>query len=251
MTQSCQSSTTLTSTIKGRDMTSKKKQARIAGLLYLMLIPTGIFSLIYVPSTLIVFGDAAATMQNIEASELLYRSGIYVGLLSSLIYLLVALALYRLLKEVSEKQAVLMVAFVVIAVAASFANSFNQLAVLIILSKPDFLSAFEPAQLEGVAYLFVRLQGHGIQIIQIFWGLWLIPMGILVYRSGFIPKIIGVSVWLAAFAYLMSNFMFVLLPQYQAALSPIMTGLEMLELPIIFWLLIVGVRIPPGETSRS
>jgi len=230
-------------------MTSRKKQARIAGLLYLMLVPTGIFSLIYVPSTLIVSGDAAATIQNIEASELLYRSGMYVGLLSNLIYLLVALALYRLLKHVSEKQATLMVAFVVLGVAASFANSFNMLAVLIILGKPDFLSVFDPAQLEGAAYLFVRLQSHGTQIIQIFWGLWLIPMGILVYRSGFIPKIIGVSLWLAASAYLMSNFTFVLLPQYKATLSPIITGLEMLELPIILWLVIVGVRTPPGETS--
>lgn len=230
-------------------MTSRKKQARIAGLLYLMLVPTGIFSLIYVPSTLIVSGDATATIQNIEASELLYRSGIYVGLLSSLIYLLVALALYRLLKHVSEMQATLMVAFVVLGVAASVANSFNMLAVLIILGKPDFLSVFDPAQLEGVAYLFVRLESHGTQILQIFWGLWLIPMGILVYRSGFIPKIIGVSLWMAAVAYLMSNFTFVLLPQYKAALSPIITGLEMLELPIILWLVIVGARIPPGETS--
>ena len=350
-------------------MISRKKQARIAGLLYLMLLPTGIFSLIYVPSTLIVFGDAAATIQNIEASELLYRSGIYVGLLSNLIYLLVALALYRLLKDVSEKQATLMVAFVVLGVAASFANSFNQLAVLVILGKPEFLSAFDSAQLEGVAYLFIRLQSHGNQIIQIFWGLWLIdtaaaatiqnigasellyrsgiyvgllsnliyllvalalyrllkdvsekqatlmvafvvlgvaasfansfnqlavlvilgkpeflsafdsaqlegvaylfirlqshgnqiiqifwglwliPMGILVYRSGFIPKIIGVSLWFAAFAYLMSNFTFLLLPQYIAALSPIITGLEMLELPIILWLVIVGTRTPPGEAS--
>ena len=230
-------------------MTSRKKQARIAGLLYLMLVPTGIFSLIYVPSTLIVSGDAAATIGNIEASELLYRSGIYVGLLSSLIYLLVALALYRLLKHVSETQATLMVAFVVLGVAASFANTFNMLAVLIILGKPDFLSVFDPAQLDGVAYLFVRLESHGTQIIQIFWGLWLIQMGILVYRSGFIPKIIGVSLWLAASAYLMSSFTFVLLPQYKAALSPIITGLEMLELPIIFWLLIVGARTPPGETS--
>jgi len=230
-------------------MTSKKKQARFAGLLYLMGVPTSIFSLFFVPSTLIVSGDAATTIQNIKASELLYRSGIYIGLLSGLIYLLVALALYRLLKEVSESQATLMVAFVVIAVAASFANSFNELAVLIILSEPDFLSAFDPVQQEGFAYLFVRLQSHGVQIIQIFWGLWLIPMGILVYRSGFIPKIIGISVWLAAFGYLMSNFTFMLLPQYKATLSPIITGLEMLELPIIFWLVIVGARTPPGKTS--
>ncbi len=230
-------------------MTSRKRQARLAGLLYLMLLPTGIFTLIYVPSTLIVSGDAAATIQNIAASELLYRTGIYVGLLSNLIFLLVALALYRLLKDVSEKQAILMVTFVVIGVAAAFANSFNELAVLIILGKPDFLAAFDATQLEGIAYLFVRLQSYGIQVIQIFWGLWLIPMGILVYRSGFIPKIIGVSLWLAAFAYLLSNFLFLLLPQYKAALSPIITGLEILELPIIFWLVIVGAKSPAIESS--
>ena len=144
-----------------------------------------------------------------------------------------------------------MVAFVVIAVAATIANSSNELAVLLILSKPEFLSAFDASQLEGIAYLFVRLQSHGIQIIQIFWGLWLIPMGVLIYRSGFIPKVIGISVWLAAFGYLLGNFTFILLPQYKAALSPIITGLEMFELPIIFWLVIVGVRTPPGETSQA
>ena len=230
-------------------MTSRKKQARIAGLLYLMLVPTGIFSLIYVPSTLFVFGDAAATVENIEAAEILYRAGIYVGLLSNLIFLLVALALYRLFKDVSEKQATLMVVLVVVSVAVSFTNSFNQLAVLIILDQPEFLSAFDSMQLQGAAYLFLRLQSHGIQIIQIFWGLWLIPLGILVYRSGFIPKILGVSLWLAASAYLMSNFLFLLLPQYQAALSPLITALEMLELPMILWLVIVGVRTPAGERS--
>ena len=230
-------------------MTSKKKQARVAGLLYLLGVPTSIFSLFYVPTALVIPGDAAATIQNIGASGLLYRSGIYVGLLSALIYLLVALALYRLFKEISESQAALMVVFVVIAVAATFANAFNELAVLLILSKPEFLSAFDASQLEGIAYLFVRLQSHGIQIVQIFWGLWLIPMGVLIYRSGFIPKIIGVSLWLAALGYLLSNFTFVLLPQYKDSLSPIITALELFELPIIFWLVIVGTRTPPGEAS--
>ena len=225
-----------------------KKQARVAGLWYLLGVPTSIFSLLYVPTTLVVAGDPAATMQNIQASELLYRAGIYVGLVSALIYLIVALALYRLFKGVSESQAALMVVFVVIAVAATFANSANELAVLLMLGKPDFLSAFDPSQLEGLAYLFVQLQNHGIQIIQIFWGLWLIPMGVLVYRSGFIPRIIGVSLWLAALGYLLGNFTFLLLPQYKAVLSPVITGLEMFELPIIFWLVIMGVRTPTGES---
>jgi len=111
------------------------------------------------------------------------------------------------------------------------------------------LAAFNEAQLEGTAYLFIRLQSHGIQIIQIFWGLWLIPMGILVYRSGFIPKIFGVSLWLAASAYLLSNFTFLILPQYKATMSPVITGLEMLELPIILWLVIVGAKTPAAGTA--
>ena len=136
-------------------------------------------------------------------------------------------------------------------VAVSIANSFNQLAVLIILDKPEFLSAFGPAQLEGAAYLFLRLQSHGIQIIQVFWGLWLIPLGILVYRSGFIPKILGIMLWLAAFGYVLSNFTFMLLPEFKAALSPIITALTLFELPIIFWLVIVGVNTPTQEPSES
>ncbi len=229
-------------------MSSKKKQARVAGLLYVLLVPTGIFSLIYVPSVLIVFGDATATIQNIASSELLFRSGILVGLLSNIIYLFVALALYHLLKDISHKLGTLMVTLVVISVAASFANAFNELAVLIILSGPDFLSVFDKPQLDAAAYLFVRLHSHGIQIIQIFWGLWLFPLGLLVYRSGFIPKILGVSLLIAGSAYLISSFTFLILPQYEAAISPFITALETLELPIILWLLIVGAKTQAGET---
>ncbi len=229
-------------------MSSKKKQARVAGLLYVLLVPTGIFSLIYVPSALIVFGDATATIQNIASSELLFRSGILVGLLSNIIYLFVALALYHLLKDISHKLGTLMVTLVVISVAASFANAFNELAVLIILSGPDFLSVFDKPQLDAAAYLFVRLHSHGIQIIQIFWGLWLFPLGLLVYRSGFIPKILGVSLLIAGSAYLISSFTFLILPQYKAAISPFITALETLELPIILWLLIVGAKTQAGET---
>ncbi len=228
-------------------MISTKKTARIAGLLYLLLALTGVFSLIYVPTTLVVFGDATATAENIRSSELLFRSGILSGLVSNVIFVFLVLALYRLLKETSHKQAMLMVTLVVISVATGFANTINQLGALIALSGADFLSVFEKPELDAIAYLFIRLNSWGIQIIQIFWGLWLFPFGLLVYRSGFIPKILGVLLMIAGFGYLLGSFMFQILPQYNDALSTFIMVLEMGELPIIFWLLIVGAKARSEE----
>ena len=231
-------------------MVSKKKAARIAGLLYILLALTGVFSLVYVPTSLVVFGDATATAENIRSSELLFRSGILSGLVSNVIFVFLILALYHLLKEISHKQAMLMVTLVVISVATGFANTINQLGALIALSGADFLSVFEKPELDAVAYLFIRLNSWGIQIIQIFWGLWLFPFGLLVYKSGFIPKILGVLLIIAGFGYLLGSLMFQILPQYNGALSTFITVLEMGELPIILWLLIVGAKTQMGETTE-
>jgi len=152
-------------------MNPKKKEAHMAGLLYLALAVTGVFSLLYVPSTLIVFGDAATPADNIRSSELLFRAGILSGLVSSVIFVFLALALYRLFKEINRRQAMLMVILVAISVAISFANTINQLGALIALSRADFLSVFDQSELDSLAYLFVRLNSWGIQIIQIFCGL--------------------------------------------------------------------------------
>jgi hypothetical protein len=225
-----------------KDMNSTKKTARIAGFLYLLLALTGAFSILYVPSTLIVFGDAAATAEKIASSQLLFRAGILSGVVSHVIFVLLVLVLYHLLREISRKQAMLMVTFVVIGVATGFVNTINQLGALIALSGADFLSAFEEPELDALAYLFIRLHSHGIQIIQIFWGLWLFPFGLLVYRSRFIPKILGVLLIIAGIGYLLGTITFLILPQYQSALSTLITLLEMGELPIILWLLIVGVK---------
>ena len=229
-------------------MNSTKRTARIAGVLYVLLALTGVFSLIYVPTTLVVFGDATATAENIRSSELLFRSGILSGLVSNVIFVFLVLALYRLLKETSHKQAMLMVTLVVISVATGFANTINQLGALIALSGADFLSVFEKPELDAVAYLFIRLNSWGIQIIQIFWGLWLFPFGLLVYKSGFIPKILGVLLIVAGFGYLLSSFMFLVLPNYDGAISTLINILELAELPIIFWLLIVGAKTQAPES---
>lgn len=223
-------------------MNSTKKIARIAGFLYLLLALTGAFSILYVPSALVVFGDAAATAERIASSQLLFRAGILSGIVSHVIFVLLVLVLYHLLREISRKQAMLMVTLVVISVATGFVNTINQLGALIALSGAEFLSVFEEPELDALAYLFIRLHSHGIQIIQIFWGLWLFPFGLLVYQSRFIPKILGVLVIIAGVGYLLGTITFLILPQYQSALSTLITILEMGELPIILWLLIVGVK---------
>jgi len=226
-----------------KDTNSIKKTARIAGALYFFLALTGAFSLLYVPSTLIVFGDAAATAEKIASSELLFRVGILSGVVSHVIFVLLVLALYQLLSDINRKQAMLMVTLVVISVATGFVNTINQLGALIALSGADFLSVFEDTELEALAYFFLRLNSHGIQIIQLFWGLWLFPFGLLAYRSLFIPKIFGVLVIIAGAGYLLGTITFLVLPQYYSALSTFATILEMGELPIIFWLLIVGAKV--------
>lgn len=225
-----------------KDMNSTRKTARIAGFLYLLLALTGAFSILYVPSALVVFGDAAATAERIASSQLLFRAGILSGIVSHVIFVLLVLVLYHLLREISRKQAMLMVTLVVISVATGFVNTINQLGALIALSGAEFLSVFEEPELDALAYLFIRLHSHGIQIIQIFWGLWLFPFGLLVYQSRFIPKTLGVLVIIAGVGYLLGTITFLILPQYQSALSTLITILEMGELPIILWLLIVGVK---------
>ena len=223
-------------------MNSTKKTARFAGFLYLLLALTGAFSILYVPSTLVVFGDAAATAEKIASSQVLFRAGILTGVVSHVIFVLLVVVLYRLLREVSQTQAMLMVTLVVIGVATGFVNTINQLGALIALSGADFLSTFEEPELDALAYLFIRLHSHGIQIIQIFWGLWLFPFGLLVYRSRFIPKILGILLIVAGVGYLLGTITFLILPQYQSAFSTPIMILEMGELPIILWLLIVGIK---------
>lgn len=223
-------------------MNSRKKNIRIAGLLYLVLAVLFPYSLIYVPSTLYVVGDATATAENIRASELLFRAGIAAGLIANVVFVFLVLALYRLLKEGSHKQAVLMVILVVLAVSMAFGNGFNQIAALVVLSGADFLSVFDKLHLDALAYVFLRLHSQALEAIQVFWGLWLFPFGLLVYKSRFIPKVFGVLLMIAGSAYLASSFVSIVLPQYKDIVLLFTSKLILAEVPIIFWLLFMGLK---------
>jgi hypothetical protein len=225
-------------------MNSTKKQARVAGLLYLLASIIGFFCLAYVPGKLIVSGDATATANRIRASETLLRLGIASELIAFTIFIFVVLALYRLFKAVSEKHALAMATLLLISIPISLLNLLNEIAALVLVSGASFLSAFEKGQLDALAYMFLRLHGQGFIVAQIFWGLWLFPFGILVIRSGFIPRFLGYLLFIAASGYLASSFTSLLLPSYRHLVDQFAMVLEAGELPIIFWLLIWGAKVP-------
>jgi hypothetical protein len=226
-------------------MSSTKKAARRAGLLYLIMSLPAPFTLIYIPNFFMASEDAAATANRIRTSEFLFRFGIVGALIGWTLFIFVALALYELLKRVDQKHALLMLVLVLVSVPICFLNELNRIAALILLSGADFLSAFDPPHLNALVMVFLKLYGKGILIVETFWGLWLFPFGILVFRSGFIPRILGVLLIPAGCAYLAVAFTYLLFPQYGDIVSPVATVLQFGELPIIFWLLIVGAKDQP------
>jgi len=225
-------------------MNSTKRQARVAGLLYLLASIPGAFCLIYIPSHFFVSGDAAATANKIAASEPLFRFGILSELVGFIGFIFVARALYRLFVGVNKAHASLMVTLIVVSIPISLLNVLNETAALRLVHGGAFLSVFDKPQSNALAMLFLRLHFDGFMVAQIFWGLWLIPFGILVYESGFLPRILGILLIIACFGYL-ANSLVGLDVAPNDAITRVVGQLTICELPIIFWLLIVGARDQP------
>jgi len=226
-------------------MSSTHNLGRVAGLLYLLMGIPAAFSLMYVPQTLIVPGNATATANNILASEMLFRIGIVSGLVSGTAFIFLVRALYRLLNGVSKTHASLMVTLVLVSVAIGFLNEVNNIAALTLFRGADFLAVFDKPQRDALAMLFLRLHAQGNFINEIFWGLWLFPFGVLVMRSRFLPRILGVLLIVNCFAYVAASLTWLLLPSYGnvvfRATLPALLG----ELWIVLWLLIKGVKVQP------
>jgi Domain of unknown function (DUF4386) len=223
-------------------------RARVAGFLYLLTVPLGVFTLMVVPSSLIVSGNAAATARNIMASESLFRLGIVSALLGSIIAIFYLLMLYKLLRPVSKDIAVLMVILGLIGNPITMLTEFTQLGVLQLLSGADYLTVFTIAQLQALAYLFLRLHSYGIDIAFIFSGLWLLPLGYLVFRSGFLPRILGVLLIIGGLGYLTDVFAGFLFPGSNLSIG-LLTGLA--EIFFLLWLLIKGVNVEKWEKRAA
>ena len=226
-------------------MGSTKKNARVAGLLYLSLM-TAPLRLIYIPSTLFVPGNANATANNIVAHETLFRLGIASDLLTGTMVIFLTLALHRLFKEVDQDLARLVVILGSLMVTPIyFLNTVNDAAALTLARGASFLSVFGKPQRDALATLFLHLHHAGVVANELFWGLWLFPFGLLVYRSRFLPRILGIWLMINCFAYVAISFTGILFPQYEQVVFnsafPAMLG----ELAIMLWLLIKGVSEQP------
>jgi len=231
-------------------MNSLKKTARGAGILYIIMDVFMIFGGKYVDSKIYVPGDAVATVSNILASEWLFRLGFVSNLVGLILQLFLVHVLYELFKSVDKGQARLMVILVVAGVSVAFLNNLNLYAPILLFSGAGYLSAFNPAQLQTLAMVFFDMYKHGIHIAEIFWGLWLIPLGLLVYKSGFIPKALGVLLIVGCFGQLISFLSIFLFPGYSTILTPIAETIMLGELPIFLWLLIKGVKDQQPSTRN-
>ena len=220
------------------------KAARVAGLWYLSMALTGPFTLIYIPSTLIVRGNAAATASKILEHQTMFRLGIAAELVGAVLFIGTAVALYRLFSGVSQTRTMQMVTFAAVSAGIAFFNALNNVAALTLFRGGEFLTPLGTLQREGLGMLFIRLHGQGNVINEIFWGLWLLPMGLLVIRSGFLPRFIGVWLIVNCAAYLALSFIGLFAPQYSGiaftSAQPALFG----ELAIVLWLLIKGAKVP-------
>jgi hypothetical protein len=215
-----------------------------------MSIP-GFFAMMYVPSKLIVQGNAAATASNIASSETLFRLGIAGQLICQAGFIFVALALYDLLKGVNQRHASLWVILVVVAIPIAFLNELNSIAALVLVRGADFLSIFEKPQRDALAMLFLNLHFHGIVVVEMCWGLGFFPLALLVYRSRFLPRFLGVWLAIDGFAYVIMSLTGVLLPQYYDKVPTYSQPASFGEVAFMLWLLIKGAKPPALDAAAS
>jgi hypothetical protein len=224
-------------------MTSLSKNARVAGLLYILASLIGIVRLIYIPNTLLVYGNATATANNVATHESLFRLGIVSGLVAAALWTFVPLALYRVLKGVDQGLAALMVILgSLMQVPLYFCNTVNDVAGLLFARGTGYLSVFDKPQRDAFARLFLDLH-HQLDLANMmFAGLWLLPFGLLVYKSRFLPRFLGVWLMAACFPYLAISLTGFLLPGRENLVftwgQPLILG----EVAIMLWLVIMGAK---------
>jgi len=232
-------------------MTSLSRRARIAGLLYLLMIAVGLTRLLYIPNKLFVKGDAAATAANIAANSLLFRLGMAASLVGIVIFLFVALALYRLLSGVNNSLASLMVIFVIISVAIECVNVLTDAAALRLIRGPDYLSVLDKPQREALARLSLDLHSQSFVVNEIFWGLWLLPLGLLVFRSGFLPRLLGAWLILACFGWIVVCLTGLLAPEYYDRVYKFTEPIRLGEVALLLWLIVMGAREKESAKAPS
>lgn len=225
-------------------MEPTKQTARTAGLLYLFVVLSGIFSLAYVPSKLIDWNDAAKTYTNIQASETLFRLGIVAGIICYTAFLLLPFILYKLLHAVNRDIAVTMVVLATASVPFSLYNILHKVNLLTLIGKEAFLQTMSIEQKQIQVLQELVYYNNGVELISVFWGLWLLPFGYLVYKSGFLPKILGILLMVGCFGYLVNFLGGFLFPKYGSLGIAKFVSLPATfgEIGTCLWLLIIGIK---------
>jgi hypothetical protein len=223
-------------------MISDKNLARIAGFCYLIVIGTGLFSEVFVRQALRVSNDALATAHNIQANEMLFRWGFVADLINFVVGLPTILIIYFLFKRTNKLLLQLAVAFVIIQTAVIAVNLLNQIAPLLILSNDTYLKTFQPDQLATLSLLSLNIQTQGYAIGLVFFGFYCLIVGYVIYKSKFLPKILGILYAITGLCYLVNSFTMFLTKGFENPLFlylavPILIG----ELSLCLWLLIKGI----------
>lgn len=228
----------------------RSRNARIAGLLYILASIVGVARLIYIPNALFVSNNAAATASHIAAHETLFRWGIVSQLIGAVLWMCVPLALYRLLKEVDRSLALLMVILgSLMQVPIFFMNAGNDVAALLFARGQDFLTVFDKPQRDALAMLFLRLHHYGDLANEVFWGLWLLPFGLLVFRSRFLPRVLGLWLMVGCSGYLALSFTGLLFPLREDAVFKFAQPLMLGELAFMLWVVVFGARESPSTAA--
>jgi len=224
--------------------TPVKRTARTAGVLYLIVVVSGIFSLAYIPARITLSGSAGQVISSLKEMELLYRTGIMMGVLCYTAFLVLPLVLHKLLSPYGQHAAILMVAFAVVSVPISFVNIFHQFEVLSLLSGVGYLNAFSTEQLHAQVLLALEEYRKGLLVNKIFWGLWLMPFGYLVFKSGILPKVLGILLMMGCCGYLIDVVGTVMFPGYSKSLFAAYVTLPAAlgEIGTCLWLLLMGAR---------
>ena len=224
-----------------RRINSHQGTARIAAFVFLIIFFLGMFTELFVRPGMIVPGDAAATVRNIAASEALFRLSLVSDLIRQALLMLLPLILYKLLKPVDKTIAALMVIFALLCVPVSLLNELNHFAVLLLSSGAGYLAAFQANQLNALVMFFLELRKYGTFIPQLL-SFWVLLLGYLVFKSGFLPRILGTVMMIHFAGWLMTTLQYFLFPAF-GALTLVTFPLGLIsELGLTLWLLIKGIK---------
>lgn len=230
---------------------SLKTTARLAGLFFLLYVSTTAFSLGYVRASLIVSGNAAATANNIMANESLFRLAIVSSLFTQIFLLLFGLAVFRIFKTVNKTWATVFLTSILMTVVIAVVNTLNNIAALVVLSKADYLNAFGQEQLNALMMLFLRLNNSGQGLLELFWTPYRFAFGLLIIKSRYMPKILGILLIISGFGFPVNTFTKILIPQFYPTVftqtAQFLSGVGVI--PMIFWLLIKGVKERPQSSE--